>query len=92
MTVVAITTGSAILAWLGLGLGLAVAALVVGLFNRVLRPALEVQRYTDDILAAGIGIAKNLDDVDQLARTRELGSAVPGLAVAYLERLPGGGR
>ena len=90
MTPLAVTTAEAILAFVGLALGLVVAVLVVLLFNRVVRPALEIKRYAEDILAAGIGIAKNLDDADQIARTRELAGAVPGLAVAYLERVKGG--
>ncbi len=76
-----------VFAWLGLALGLVVAALVVALFNRIVRPALEIKRYADDILAAGIGIARNLDGVDEALRTRELATAVPGLAMAYLRKL-----
>ena len=74
-------------AWIGLGAVLVAEVVVVLLFNRVVRPALEIGRYADDILAAGIGIAKNLDGVDEALRTRELATAVPGLALAYLERL-----
>jgi hypothetical protein len=62
---------------------------VVMLLNRVVRPALEIERYSRDILDAGLGIAGNLDDADQILRTRELGAAVPGLAVAYLQRITG---
>ena len=51
MTVMAISTGAAILAWIGLALGLAVAGLVVGLFNRVLGPVLEIDRYDEEGLA-----------------------------------------
>jgi hypothetical protein len=88
MTVLAISTGAAILAWVGLALGLAVAVLVVGLFNRVLGPALEIDRYAENILDAGVKIATHLDDVpEELTRTRELATAVPGLAVAYLRKL-----
>ena len=88
MTLMAISTGSAILAWIGLALGLVVAVVVVGLFNRVMRPLLEINRYADDILDAGVQIAKNLDDAPEgLTRTRELATAVPGLAVAYLRKL-----
>lgn len=91
MTVAAISTGMAVLAWIGLAIGLVIAVAVVALFNRVVRPALEIRRYADDILEAGIGIATNLDGVDELARTRELAGAVPGLAGAYLKKVQGGG-
>jgi len=90
VSLLAISTGAAVLAWIGLALGLVVAVLVVGLFNRVVIPALEIRRYADDILAAGVGIAKNLDDVDQLERTLELGGAVPELAGRYLEKVKTG--
>jgi hypothetical protein len=76
-----------VLAWIGLGLGVVVAGLVVLLFDRIMQPALEIKRYADDILDAGVGIAKNLDGVDEAVRTKELATAVPGLAVAYLKKL-----
>ena len=81
------STSVAILAWIGLALGLVVALLVVWLFDRVVRPALEIERYSRDILDAGLGIARNLDGVDEAVRTRDLATAVPGLAVAYLKKL-----
>jgi hypothetical protein len=87
MTITAISTGAAILAWIGLVAGVVVLVLVVALLNRVVTPAQEISRYADDILEAGVGIAGNLDGVDELGRTRELGGAVPGLATAYLEKL-----
>jgi hypothetical protein len=83
--IVAISTGTAVLSLIGLALGLAILLVVLALFNRVVRPALEVNRYAKDILDGGIGIAKNLDGVDELARTRELATSLPPLAVAYLE-------
>lgn len=85
MTPAAIPTGEAILALIGLAVGLVLALVVVGLFNRVVRPALEIDEYAKDILAGGVGIAKNVDAVDELARTRNLATAVPALAVAYLD-------
>ena len=80
-------TGDVILAWIGLALGLVVALVALALLHAVLRPVLEIERYSEDILDAGLGIAKNLDAVDELAHTHELATAVPGLAVAYLQRL-----
>ena len=78
---------AAVFAWIGLALGLVILLVVVDLFNRVLRPLRETERYADDILEAGLGIARNVDGIDEAVRTRELATAVPGLAVAYLERL-----
>lgn len=92
MTVLAISTGSAVLAFIGLALGLVIAVVVVGLFQNVIRPALEIDRYAKDILDAGVGIATNLDGVSELGRTDQLTGAVPGLAVAYLDKLGGGAR
>ena len=83
--IVAISTGTAVLSLIGLALGLVILLVVLALFNRVVRPALEINRYAKDILDGGIGIAKNLDGVDELARTRELATSLPPLAVAYLE-------
>jgi hypothetical protein len=74
-------------AWTGLAAGVGVLGIVVGLFNRVVQPANEIGRYADDVLDAGLAIARNLDGVDELERTRDLGGAVPGLALAYLDRL-----
>lgn len=75
------------LAWIGLALGLVSALLVVWLFDRIVRPLLEVERYSRAILDAGLGITRNLDGVDEAVRTRDLATAVPGLAVAYLRKL-----
>ena len=74
-------------AWAGLAAGVGVLGVVVGLFNRVMEPAREIDRYAADILDAGLAIARNLDGADELERTLELGGAVPGLALAYLDRL-----
>jgi len=68
-----------VLAWIGLAFGLVVGGLVRMLLNRVLRPLREIKRYADDTLAAGLGIARNLDGADDIVRTRELASALPGL-------------
>jgi hypothetical protein len=72
------STGAAVLAWIGLGLGLGALLQVLVLFYRVLRPLREIKRYTDDILAAGLGIARNLDPVEEAEETRRLATALPG--------------
>lgn len=81
------STTVVVLAWIGLALGVVVALLVVWLFDRVVRPVHEIERYSRAILDGGLGIARNLDGVDEAVRTRDLATAVPGLAVAYLQKL-----
>lgn len=81
------STTQIVLAWIGLALGAAVLVIAVLLLDRVLTPIREIRRYTDDVLAAGVGIARNVDGVDEAVRTRDLANAVPGLAVAYLRKL-----
>jgi hypothetical protein len=71
-----------VFAWIGLALGLMVGGAVHLCLNRVLRPLREIKRYADEILAAGLAIARNLDGVDEAVTTRELAQALPGLARA----------
>jgi len=86
VTVLAVTTSQAILAFIGLALLLVIAVVVLLLLDNVRRPVDEIDRYATHILDAGVGIAKNLDGVDDLATTHKLATAVPGLAVAYLHK------
>jgi hypothetical protein len=88
-TPLAISTGTALLAWIGLALGVVVLLLVASLFYRVLRPAREIEAYSRDTLDAGLGIASNLDPVDELLKTRGLVLRVLELAAAYLARVEG---
>ncbi len=81
------STSLVIFAWIGLALGLVIALVVVWLFDRVVRPVFEIERYSRAILDAGLGITRNLDGVDEAVRTRDLATTVPGLAVAYLQKL-----
>ncbi len=74
-------------AWTGLAAGAGVLGLVVALFENVTRPAAEIDRYAADILDSGLAIGRNLEGLDQLEQTAALGSAVPGLALAYLDKL-----
>lgn len=87
--IVAVSTGIAILALVGLALGLLAALLVVNLFTNIVRSAIEIESYAEDILDTGVAISKNVDGLDGLTRTRELTGAVPGLATAYLEQIGG---
>ena len=67
-----------VLGLVGLALGAIVLLTVLALLERVHRPLREIERYADDVLAAGLGIARHLDAVDEAARTRELAAALPG--------------
>lgn len=89
MTPIALTTGESVLSIIGLVVGLPVLVLVIALFNRFMSPLLEIKGYADDILEHGVAIARNVDGVDHLGRTLELGGALPGLAGAYLDKLKG---
>jgi hypothetical protein len=81
-----VSTGSVVLAIIGLVLLLVVAVVVLNLLEQVRRPVAEIDAYASDILAAGVGIATNLDGAEQLLQTRELATAVPDLAVGYLKK------
>lgn len=74
-------------AWIGLGAAVPVLGAVLALFEETMRPTREIDRYADDILDAGLAISANLEGLAQLERTEELATAVPALAVAYLEKL-----
>ncbi len=71
--------------WIGnVILLLGVTPVVLLLANRVIRPAVEVQRYADDILEHGVLLSKNLEPVPAIADTRDLVSAAKDLSVAYV--------
>jgi hypothetical protein len=92
MTALAIATGPAILAFIGLVLGVVVLGLVVALFVRVVRPLFEIRRYALDIQPAIDDIARNLEGIEELERTRELAANVPRAGGAYVEQLARGPR
>lgn len=52
--------------------GASVVAAVAALLHRTARPALEIERYGDDVLAAARGIERSLAALDELERTRAL--------------------
>ena len=61
-----------------------VTPLVLLLANRVIRPAVEIRRYADDILEHGVLLTENLEPVPVVADTRDLVSATKSLSVAYV--------
>jgi uroporphyrinogen-III decarboxylase len=74
--------------WLANIVGLVVVVpLVVALANRVILEALEANRYADDILEHGVGLAGNLDPVPALVGTRDEVARVTDRAVRYVTAL-----
>ena len=78
---------AAVCGGLGLAAGAVVLLMVADLLQRTLVPAREIARYARDVDDAMRGIARNTEAIEELATTRELALAVPGLASAYLETL-----
>lgn len=71
--------------WIGNAvLLLVVTPVVLLLANRVIRPAVEVRRYADDILEHGVLLTKHLEPIPAVAVTRELVGAAKSLSVAYV--------
>jgi hypothetical protein len=71
-----VSTWAVLLALFGLLSGLAAALTGLIALNRVLRPLLQIERYAQDTLDAGLGIARNLEAIDEARRTRELVTAL----------------
>ncbi len=66
---------------------LAVVPLVLLLANRVIRPALEIQHYVDDVLEHGVNLTEHLVPVPALADTDRLVVDITGEAVRYVTAL-----
>lgn len=62
---------------------LVVIPLVILLANRVVRPAVEIRRYADDILAHGVQLSGNLDPVPALVDTKNMVGDVKAGVVRY---------
>ncbi|MDQ3620269.1 MAG: hypothetical protein M3391_09105 [Actinomycetota bacterium] len=88
-------TSGAAAAWWWLGLVVlffVVAPLVVILAQRLAKVIVEIKRYSEDVLAHGLGITTNLAPVPALIETRDLvKSAGPKLAgyVGSVDRILG---
>lgn len=92
MTLLAISTGLAILAILGLVVGLVVLGVVILLFKDVLSPAREISHHASQAPEVAPFLTNGVRGVDELRRTRDLSNQVPPLALAYLEKVQGGAR
>lgn len=86
MTPLAIGTGLAILAIIGLVIGLVVFGVVVFLLNGVLSPLRKVLADVQNAQTAPM-LEHGVKGTDQLGRTQQLAQSVPPLAVAYMQKL-----
>lgn len=84
-----------VLWWIGNALlAFVVAPLVIFLANRLVRLALEVRNYADDVLQNGVDLTAALDAVPNLVETEELTGAAKqavgryGAALVALGSLP----
>ena len=67
--------------WIAVVLFVAVIIpVVIALLNRVMRPAVEIKRYADDLAEHATSLPPQLDRLPELGRTRELlGEVAAGL-------------
>ncbi len=74
--------------WIGNALILLVVVpLVIFLANRVIRPAVEIQSASDDILEHGVILTEHLVPVPALIETDSTITAITGVAVRYVTAL-----
>ena len=66
---------------------LIVVPLVILLANRVIRPAVEIQAYSDDILDYGVQLTANVAPVPALIETDSTIETITGEAVRYVTAL-----
>jgi len=66
---------------------LAVVPLVILLANRVIRPAVEISAYADDVLEHGVKLTEHLVPVPALIDTDTLITDITGESVRYVTAL-----
>jgi hypothetical protein len=89
VTTFAVTTGIAILAVIGLLVGLVILGVVVTMLQAVYAPIRSIKRDAEAAATAPM-LDRGIQGLDALGRTRQLANTVPGLAGAYLQKLNGG--
>jgi hypothetical protein len=86
MMPLAVGTTVAVLAVIGLLIGLVVLFVVIWLLNDVLAPLRRTSADVQDALTAPM-LERGVPGTDQLGATRRLAESVPDLALAYLQKL-----
>ncbi|MEJ7785028.1 MAG: hypothetical protein WKF96_09515 [Solirubrobacteraceae bacterium] len=87
----ALSAAGAILAVIGLLVGLVVLGVVIWLLRDVLAPLLRISADVENAETAPM-LKKGIPGTDQLGQTRRLAESVPPLALAYLDKLALGPR
>jgi hypothetical protein len=90
VTLFAVSTGIAILAIIGLVVGLVILGVVATMLQAVYAPIRAIRRDASEAATAPM-LDRGINGIDALGRTRQLANAVPGLAGAYLQKLTDGG-
>lgn len=90
MTLATISAGLAILAWIGLIIGLVVLVVVVGLLREVASAVRGIHSNVRDAPEVAPFLVNGINGVDELRKTHQLASSVPPLAEAYLAKLSSG--
>ncbi|MCA1683229.1 MAG: YhcB family protein [Actinobacteria bacterium] len=91
MSVLAVSSGIAILAIIGLVVGLIVFFVVIFLLQSTLTPLTKTLASVKLAQTAPM-LERGVPGTDQLGQTRRLAESVPPLALAYLSKLSLGGR
>jgi hypothetical protein len=86
MTLMAVGTTVAVLAVIGLVVGLIVLGVVIFLLSNVLAPLRSILRDLQSAKTAPM-LERGVPGTDQLGTTRRLAESVPELALAYLQKL-----
>lgn len=86
MMALAVGTTVAVLAVIGLAIGLIVLVVVIWLLNDVLTPLRNTLRDLESARTAPM-LQRGVPGTEQLATTRRLAESVPDLALAYLQKL-----
>lgn len=86
MTPMAVGTTVAVVALIGLAIGLIVLIVVIGLLNNVLTPLRAILRDLQSARTAPM-LERGVPGTEQLGATRRLAESVPDLALAYLQKL-----
>lgn len=66
---------------------LVIIPVVIHLLNGLMRPAVEIKKYADDVLENGVMLTGELDVIPQLLKTRDLIKQVNSGAARYVGAL-----